>query len=59
MIYDVSGRYGASGYTSLGIAQPNHEWIPMLDGTISDTGSDGGKDLTIVGSAKIATFGAY
>ena len=59
MIYDVAGRYGASGYTNLGIAQPNHEWIPKLDGTILDTGSDGGKDLTIQGSAKIATFGAY
>ena len=59
MIFDVTGRYGAAGYSGLGITQPNHEWVPMLDGTISDTGSDGGKDLTIEGSAKIATFGAY
>jgi|TARA_R110002096_G_scaffold282568_2_gene476541 hypothetical protein len=66
MIYDVSGRAGAAGYTTLGVAQPNHEWQPTLnnaDGSavtqILDTGSTGGFDLSFVGSPKIATHGAY
>ena len=64
MIYDVSGRYGAAGYTALGVAQPNHEWIPKVDSAIAvtaiaDTGSDGGKALSFVGSPKISFHGAY
>ena len=66
MIYDVSGRKGAIGYTELGIAQPNHEWVPTWNdpdqtdlSSIVDTGSTGGEDLSLVGSPMIATIGKY